>query len=144
MSYSLDTTGLSASNFVAAESHTITPTLLATFGYLFLNQGPFFGHNLSIIYTPTLAPSTPIPLNRGSDFTFTFTLPGFGNTDNAAVWGAIEFFNPNLSGTLQIAYQALGGNWTFNTLAIANYLNSNFYDAGSQLIQLVPLVAKIA
>ena len=138
MSYSLDTTGLSSSNFVSAESHPITPAVLANFGYLFLNKGPFFGSNLSITYTPTAAPSTPVVLKLNTDYTFTFNLPGFGSTEATSVWGAIEFFNPNLSGVLQISYQALGGNWTFNAADIAAYLNSNFYDAGSQIIQLVP------
>ena len=138
MSFSLDTTGQSASNFVAAEVHAITPALLANFGYLFLNQGPFFGLNLTITYTPTAAPSTPVVLLLGKDYTFTFSLPGFGNTETSSVWGAIDFFNPNLSGALTISYQALGGNWTFNQNNIATYLNSNFFNGGSQVIQLVP------
>ena len=138
MNFSLDTTGQAASNYVASELHTVTPQSLANFGYIFLNNGPFFGRNLKVIYTPSAANSQPATLQVGIDFGLTFLLPGFDTDSTTGVWGAIDFYNPNLNGKLQISYQSLGGNWTFNQNAIANYLNSNLYNANLQTIQLVP------
>ena len=134
--YALDTTGLSVNNVVSGESHPVTPALLANFGALFLNYGPFFGRGFSIIYTPTGGTAT--ALVEGKDYQLNFQLMGFGNTLSTKVWGAVQFYNLSLNGTVAVTYQALGGNWTFNTLDISNYLNSNQFNGNTQFIALVP------
>ena len=56
MTYALDTTGLAAGNLVTGETHSVSPALLSNFGYIFPTNGPFFGNNLQVTYTPlTLA-----------------------------------------------------------------------------------------
>lgn len=136
MSLLLDTTGVAPSNLVTNEIHLITPQLLGNFGYIFLTKGPFFGGGLSVSYTPIGGAA--IALTLGVDYQVAFELLGFGHTEATKVWGAVEFINPNLNGTLRVTYQALGGNWTFATTAISNYLNSNAFNGTVQKMVLVP------
>jgi hypothetical protein len=136
MTYALDTTGLSANNLVTGETHTLTPAVLATFGYVILNNGPFFGRNLSVVYTPS--GGSPITMVAGVDYTTTFNLPGIGFDNTTKIWGAIEFYNVMLNGVITVTYQALGGKWSFNTTQISQYLNSNAFNAGTQVVNLVP------
>ena len=136
MSLLLDTTGVAPINLVSNEIHPVTPQALANFGYIFLTQGPFFGGGLSVSYTP--AGGSPVALTLGIDYQVAFELLGFGATEATKVWGAVEFINPNLHGSLRVTYQALGGNWTFAQTAISNYLNSNAFNGTTQKMVLVP------
>lgn len=136
MSLLLDTTGQAVANYVSSENHAVTSESLMNFGYVFLNKGPFFGNHLAVYITPTGGVRKPLEL--GKDYDPIFMLPGFGQTVGTEVFGALEFYNPNLEGVLQVSYQALGGNWTFNQNAINNYLNSNYFNGDLQTIVLVP------
>lgn len=135
MAYSLDTTGLAPSNYVAIETHLVTPQSLANYAYILLNHGPFFGNNLQVTYTPRNGLS--IVLSLGEDYQPIFELEGFGDTTSTKVWGAISLTNPALLGSIQVSYQSLGGNWTFSNATIFAYLNSNYFDAATQRIVLV-------
>ena len=137
MTYALDTTGLSANNLVTGETHSVTPAILSNFGYVILSHGPFFGQNLNVIYTP--AGGSPVTFVLGTDYTTTFSIPGIGNSIATQIWGALEFYNITLNGTITVTYQALGGSWVFNTTQIANYLNSNAFNASTEVIDLVPV-----
>lgn len=135
MSLALDTTGLATANRIQGEVITVTPAILATFGCVFPAQAPFFGGNFAITYTPTGGAAT--PLTQGIDYDFKFELPGFGDTLQSKVWGAIDLYNQGLNGTLTISYQALGGNWVFDQTAIKNYLNSTQFNSAVQFMALV-------
>lgn len=135
MTYSLDTTGLAPSNYVAIETHLVTPQSLANYAYVLLNHGPFFGNNLQVIYTPRNGLG--VVLSLGEDYQPIFELEGFGDTTGTKVWGAISLTNPALLGSIQVSYQSLGGNWTFSNSTIFAYLNSNYFDAATQRIVLV-------
>lgn len=137
MTYALDTTGLSAANLVTGETHVVTPAILSNFGYIILSHGPFFGQNLYVTYTPTGGVAAPLVL--GTDYTTTFSIPGIGNSIATQIWGALEFYNITLNGTITVTYQALGGSWIFNTTQIAQYLNANAFNASTEVIDLVPV-----
>ena len=136
MTYALDTTGLAAGNLVTGETHSVSPALLSNFGYIFPTNGPFFGNNLQVTYTP--AGGAPVPLTPGVDYSPIFKIPGIGNTVTNQIWGAIEFYNISLNGVVAFTYQALGGSWVFNTEQISTYLNSNAFNASTEVIDLVP------
>lgn len=135
MTYVLDTTGLSAANFVSDEVQTVNPSQLSNYGYVFLGKGPFFGRNLVVKYKPVGGAYTTLRL--GVDYKPGFLLPGIGYDDITNVFGAIEFFNNSMNGQVSISYQALGGGWTFDKEQIASYLNSNQFDASTQYVALV-------
>jgi hypothetical protein len=137
MPLSLDTSGLATANRVEGEQITLTPSILATFGCIYLAQGPFFGKNFAISYTAAAPGSTAVPLQLGIDYDFKFELPGFGSTPQDKVWGAINLYNQGLNGTLSVSYQSLGGNWIIDQQAIKNYLNSNQFNSNVQYIALV-------
>ncbi len=138
MTLSLDTTGLSVNNRVNGEQITVSPSILTTFGCLYLDKGPFFGKSFAISYTPRLPINSPtVQMVLGVDYDFKFELPGFGETVFDKVWGAINIYNEGLDGTINVAYQSLGGNWTFNKDKIRQYLNTTQFNSNYQFMALV-------
>ena len=137
MSYSLDVTGIASSNYISGERVLVTPQSLSLGGFIIPSYAPFFGNNLIVIYQPSNT-NTLQTLTLGKDYQLDFVLPGFKQTTNTTVFGGIVLFNPNLSGTLIVSYQTLGGNWSFDLNSILNYTNSNSFNALTQYRQLVP------
>jgi hypothetical protein len=135
MPLSLDTTGLAVNNYIPSEVHQVTSLALSNYGCLFLNKGPMFGRNITVFYTAQ-GTTTAVKLIYGTDYDLIYQLPGFGNTVESQVFGAIQFFNTTLTGTVNVGYQALGGNWTFDFVQINNYLSTNQFDANSQYVAL--------
>lgn len=136
MSLSLDTSGSQVANYVQAESQNITPGSLGNFGLIYLQNGPFFGKNCVVKFTPT-GGGAETTLVKGTDYFFNLRFPGFGIDDDSSVWGALVLKDRTLNGSLKVAYQGLGGQWTFNTTQINNYLNSNVLDQSRQYVGLV-------
>jgi hypothetical protein len=138
MSLELDTTGLATANRIEGEVIAVTPSSLSTFGCLYLVKGPFFGKNFAISFTPTTpSGASAVPLVLGVDYDFKFELPGFGETPQDKVWGALNIFNQGLSGNITVSYQSLGGNWTFDQAAIKTYLNTQPFNSSFQFMALV-------
>ena len=138
MPLQLDTTGLASANRINGEQLAVTPQSLATFGCLYLSNGPFFGKNFAISYTPAFpAGSAAVPLVLGVDYDFKFELPGFGDTVQDKVWGAINIYNQGFNGAITVSYQALGGSWVINQQKIRTYLNTNQFNSSFQYMALV-------
>jgi hypothetical protein len=132
MTLALDTTGLATANRIEGEQIAVTPAVLNTFGCLYPAAGPIFDKNFAITYTPATVGATASPLVKGTDYDFKFELEGFDEDTSGKVWGAICLFNQSLNGTIEISYQALGGNWTIDQQAVRNYLNSNQFNSNIQ------------
>lgn len=137
MSYVLDTSGTLGANYVQGEAHVVSPSILSSFGLLFMSAGPIFGGGLVLRYQPADGMAAR-NLIIGADFNLIFQMVGFGATYDKQVWGAISLNNINLNGTISVSYQALGGNWSFDITQIRNYLNTNPFDANIQYTVLVP------
>lgn len=138
MSLSLDTTGTAANNRVHGEQIPVTPASLATFGCLYLQEGPFFGSDFAISYTPAFPlDALTVPLLLGIDYDFKFELVGFGEEATSKVWGALNIYNQGLDGHITVSYQSLGGNWSFDEAKIKQYLNVTQYNSTYQFMALV-------
>lgn len=135
--YPLDTSGSLPTNYVSGEEHLVSPNILSSFGLIFPKAGPIYGTNVSVAYTPGGGGATR-PLVLGTDYELTLQMVGFGSTPDKQVWGAFSLLNIALNGTVTVSYQALGGNWTYDTAQIANYLNTNPFDANIQYVVLTP------
>lgn len=127
-------TGDLVANRVTGEVIPVTPAMLATYGLIYPDKGPFFGSNFVLTYTPTGIGQTAQTLVRGTHFDYAFELRGWGDADDptSKVWGALVIYNQAYSGSLNLSYQALGGNWTFNRNKIRDYLGQTPFNGQVQ------------
>lgn len=120
----LDFTGNLASNIVTGDIIPVTPTILNAYGVIIPNGAPFYANTLKVTYTDKDGISH--ILDPGKDFEPIYRLPCVDA--QGGVYGGFKLFDSTLEGNLTLAYNRLGGSWSFNKDAILGYLNANEYD----------------
>ena len=134
MTFPLDTTGTAGSNAVTSEAHLTADIYASTFSNIFLVNGPFYSDGLVLTYTPTGGVALPLMLDL--DYELAYLLPNVANGSNL-VYGAIKLLNSTLVGSINVAYQALGGSWVFDLMQIYKYQNETYFNNATDFIALV-------
>lgn len=137
MGLALDPTGVSGANLVTAEAYMTEEVYGSTYGEIFPKKGPFYKLGLIVKYTAE-GGSNQITLGLNSDYSFKYMLPNIGPDASSLVYGSILLLDDTLDGDIEITYQALGGDWSFDILQIFNYANENYFNPKSQFEALVP------
>lgn len=132
----LDYTGVLPANTVTGDLITVTPDTLNAYGVIFPEGAPYFAATLKMTYTDKDGISR--ILEQGIDYDPIYHLPCVGN--QGGVYGGVRLYDSTLDGTISLAYNRLGGSWSFNKSAILAYLNSNEYDDSLMVIVLTPTV----
>ena len=130
----LDFTGSNPSNIVTGDIIAITPAILNAYGVVFPTGAPFYANTIKVTYIDKDGVSH--ILDSGKDFEPIYKLECV--EVQGGVYGAIKLFDSTLEGSISLAYNRLGGSWTFNKDSILSYLNSNEYDESLLIAVLTP------
>ena len=115
--YALDPTGLNSDNLVHNEIHQLTPNRRIR------AIAPIYGayYTEGLIVTDG---STQGVLTKGVDYITVDLVPTASETYGKEICSVILVLNTNVSNTVYITYQVLGGMYTKNFSGIANYINT--------------------
>lgn len=81
--------------------------------------------------------ATPIPSGVNVIYVNGLTSANPAGSSNQA-YGAISLFDSSLNGTFNLTYQALGGSWVYDVMAIEQQIEQVYFNPVSQQIALVP------
>lgn len=115
--YPFDPQGTLPSNLIQGERQVISPPDWTDFYFIVPKATPYFAKSLKLV----LQPSGKV-LTEGVDYN-----PGHRFHDASLqcasdVYGSIVFLDRTLSGVVDMAYQTLGGDWTVDSVTIAQVL----------------------
>ena len=136
MSLSLDFTGALGANSITEEAQTVTPAPDSAI-YIYTANGPFFAKNLVVQFTDANSGAT-TTLVAGLDYLPVINFPMIGVSTGLQIYGAVQLLNFNLTGTIKLNYQALGGSWTMDPVQIQNYVSANMFNPNNAFMALVP------
>jgi hypothetical protein len=117
--YPFDPTGQLDSNLIVNERHTINPPDYTDFYFVVPLVGPFFRENLVVRHWPSGR-----VLVDGVDFALGYHFLSASRATANPVYGAISFYDYELTGVVELTYQTLGGPWTINEEKAAELLSN--------------------
>lgn len=133
--YPFDPTGKAATNLVPPELHVLNPPTYKEYYYIVPKVGPFFQEGLVVTHYPS-----GLVLTEGVDFVLGHKFIDASKATGKSIWGSISFYNKELSGTVEITYQTLGGPWTINEqqllVMLSNVLVNPRTTSWEQVIEL--------
>ena len=118
MSYSLDPTGRMLQNQVIGEAKVLNLPVGRTYLFVVPDSGPFFEGTMRIKLTPVSGPSR--NLEEGVDWVPAFQFADATAKCNLPVYGCIKFVNIVTTGTIQMVYQSLGGQYLLTQAQVAS------------------------
>lgn len=121
--YPFDPTGAAESNLIKGEVHTIHPPDYFDHYFVVPFHAPFFRDNLKIIHYPSGK-----ELKDGVDFVLSYKYIDASYQTARAIYGAISLYDAELSGTLEITYQTLGGKWAIDENKALQMLTEAIYN----------------
>lgn len=107
--YELDETGVHPDNLVTGEQHTLTPSNGENYHFIIPRIGPYFKDSLIVTHVDTGRNLTP-----EVDYTWTHQFLSASETLEKDVFSSITLLDRNLSGTLSLELQYLGGPFTYD------------------------------
>ena len=115
--YALDPTGVNPDNLVHNEIHQLTPNRKIR------AIAPIYGayYTAGLIVTDGITQGV---LTKGVDYITVDLVPTASETYGKEICSVILILNTNVSNTVYITYQVLGGMYTKNFSGIANYINT--------------------
>ena len=115
--YALDPTGVNSDNLVHNEIHQLTPNRNIR------AIAPIYGayYTAGLIVTDGITQGV---LTKGVDYITVDLVPTASETYGKEICSVILILNTNVSNTVYITYQVLGGMYTKNFSGIANYINT--------------------
>lgn len=118
--YDFDPTGTLLANKITDEQHVLSiPTGDADFHFIIPHAAPFFAESVVV----TLYPSGTV-LTRGVDYDFSHYFLEASRATSKELYSSITIYDRQLSGTLAITYQTLGGEWAIDETQIADLLSN--------------------
>jgi hypothetical protein len=137
MTYPIDATGTSSGNAIAGEVHPVNNPGLNVARFLFPTEAPFFESGVTIQYTDQAGGTR--QLIKGVDYTFVFEMKGVSSSSSNSIFAAIRLLDSSISGSLELAYQTLGGNWTINQAQVMQYLRDTTFNSQIAYAAIAPL-----
>jgi hypothetical protein len=105
--YPFDSTGSAITNKVPGERQVISPIDYSDFNVIMPLAAPFYGPSMKVVLYPSGT-----PLVEGVDYTLSYYFIEATRSIGIPVYGALTFYNNNLSGVISMTYQTVGGQWT--------------------------------
>lgn len=126
VSYPLDTTGLASSNLIVNEIHTLTEINDFTYRIIIPTFAPFYLNNLLVQH---VSPSNVVTtLVVDVDYTICLIYNSASYALGKMLYGGITINTELLNGTIKIAYQTLGGDWTADPQYVLEKLAEYVYN----------------
>lgn len=118
--YPFDPTGKASSNKISNEPQVLSPANYRDFQFVVPNAAPFFGEGTKVV----LYPSGQV-LKEGQDFFFSHLFRDASLSIGKPIYGSISFYNKEMTGSLGLTYQTLGGTWTLDEQKILEILSNS-------------------
>lgn len=122
---SYDATGASSANAITGEQQTFIANASSNYTFIIPTYGPFFAASMVVA---SVVGSVVTPLVLNVDYYLCLPFLGASRSIGLPIYGGILFVNPNYAGTVQLAYQTLGGPWvtgqTLNASILATVLSN--------------------
>ncbi len=112
--FQFDPTGQNPNNLIIDEIHPITEANFNDYSFVIPNFSPFFTNNLNVLFKPINGNAT--LLQEGVDYSLGLPYYGAIRAIGLPVYGALVFNKYNISGSVSISYQTIGGDWVNNNL----------------------------
>lgn len=129
--YPFDPTGLATSNKVT-ETQAIESRGMFDHYYIIPRSGPFYAETVRLRLYPAGAninnPAGGEPLEEGLHFNFGYHFAHASHTIGKPVYGAISFYDRQLTGQLRMEYQTLGGDWVLDDQKMTELLGNVAYN----------------
>ena len=133
--YPFDPTGRKSENLVKNERHIVSPPDYLDYYFIVPFSGPFFEDGLKIVHYPSGK-----ELIKGEDYVLSYQFNSASKATAKPVYGAISIYNDDISGTLELEYQTIGGKWIIDESKAAellsNVVNNPRITTWEQVVQL--------
>ena len=124
--YPFDPSGTLISNKIINEQQIITVANYRDYHFIVPNLSPYFSNSLKVTYK-SLANEIRI-LVEGIDYYCTHWFISASRACSSPIYGSISFLDLQLSGTISLQYQTLGGIWVIDQVAVANILADRLHN----------------
>ena len=122
--YPFDPTGLASTNLISNEQHI---ALLNLNEFLVIvNYAPFFGNSLIVTYSDVNTPLKTLVV--GVDYSLALPYWAASRSIGMSIFGGIVLLNTNLTGTVAMQYQTIGGQWCGDNNYIYTMIAEEKYD----------------
>lgn len=125
VSYTLDLSGVSPSNLIQNELHSVNESQFRDYFFIVPQLAPFYVDNfqLSLVTGNTTTLLT-------EDVEYSFALPYVTGTRHTGkqMYGAITLNNLNMNGILKVTYQTVGGDQVADRLVVLSLLADKAYN----------------
>lgn len=108
--YAFDPLGTLPANRVVDEQQILTGANHRNQYFLVPNAAPFFADSLLVTHVAADGTHTPLVLNV--DYYEAFQFIGASKATEKPIYGGVSFLSNNLTGSVKLTYQTLGGPWT--------------------------------
>jgi len=117
----LDTTGVAVTNNVTNEQQILSGSNSPNYYFIVPQQGPFYETGLTV---SIVLPNKQLKqLTYGVDYLPCFKFIGASRATTMPVFGGISILNTNITGTVSLNYQSLGGNYVLTQTQINTILS---------------------
>lgn len=123
VSYPFDHTGVASTNLVQGERQIIPIANAANFVLIIPFAAPYFWPSLKVIHVPTGR-----TLSEGVDYYCTHRFYAATTKLGQPIYGSITMIDKTLSGTIDLEYQTVGGDWTLSSLQLQAILGQTLLD----------------
>lgn len=125
--YPLDVTGVLPANLITNEQQTVTAANYKDFAFLIPEFAPFYSESMQLTYRDLNGNVT--PMEEGVHFLFAMPFVGASRATAKPLYGAIQFLNLNINGTITFTrYQTLGGNYTLDAATLTALMVDLIYN----------------
>lgn len=125
VTYPLDLSGVSPTNLVRNELHSVNEAKFRDYFFLVPYFSPFFIDNFSATITVN---GTTRPLVEDVDFSFTLSYVTGTRVTGKQMYGGISLHNLHMNGIITIQYQTVGGDQVANRLDVLTILADKAYN----------------
>lgn len=130
----LDTSGVSPTNYVQNELHTVSEGQFRDYHFIVPIHTPFFVDNFSLKLVVN-----DVEQSLTEDVDFTFVLPYITGTrvTGKQLYGAITIHNLDMNGILKMSYQPVGGDQSVDQLHVLTTLAEKAYNPRTTIFDLI-------
>lgn len=134
ITYPLDPSGVSPTNLVEGEIHSVSEAKFRDYNFIVPNFAPFFVDNFQMIFTYNGESRV---LEEDVDYSFALEYVTGTRTYGKAMYGAITLHNLNINGLVSLRYQTLGGDQVADRLQILTNLADRAYNPRTTIWDII-------
>lgn len=121
--------------------HTISPVNHRRYHFIVPRKGPYFIQSLKVTYRGQDGVAR--TLVEGKDWLGSYWFLGATRGLELPVYGGVSFLNSQLTGTIEIEYQSIGGEWTLDDRAIEEILGDRIHNPLTTTWEVIAKVPKL-